>query len=76
MKNNPYKIVKLFEDEISNFTGSKYAISIDSCTNTLFLICKYLKVGGNNTIKDLPFVPQSIIHAGGNVILIEKKDNN
>ena len=56
MKNNPYKIVKLFEDEISNFTGSKYAISIDSCTNALFLICKYLKVGeGNNTIKDLPF---------------------
>ena len=77
MKNNPYKIVKLFEDEISNFTGSKYAISIDSCTNALFLICKYLKVG-EVTIPSKTYlsVPQSIIHAGGNVIFDRREKTN
>ena len=69
MINNPYKIVKLFENEISNFTGAKYAISTDGCTNALFLICKYLEV--QEVIipsKTYLSVPQSIIHAGGEVI--------
>jgi len=26
---NPYKIVKLFEEEIATYTGAKYAVSID-----------------------------------------------
>ena len=43
-KHNPYKIVQMFEEEISLYTGAPYAISVDSCTNALFLICKYLKV--------------------------------
>lgn len=77
MKNNPYKIVKLFEDEISNFTGSKYAISVDSCTNALFLICKYLKVK-EVTIPSKTYlsVPQSIIHAGGEVIFDRRDKTN
>ena len=44
MKNNPYQIVKMFEDEISYYTGAPYVVTIDSCTNALFLICKYLNV--------------------------------
>ena len=44
MKNNPYKIVRMFEEEIAEYTGSPYAVSVDSCTNALFLVCKYLKV--------------------------------
>ncbi len=39
---NPYKIVKMFEEEVAEYTGAPYVISIDSCTNALFLICKYL----------------------------------
>ena len=65
MKNNPYSIVKMFEDEIADFTGSKYAVSVDSCTNAIFLICKYLNV--SEVIipsKTYLSVPQSIIHAG------------
>ena len=67
---NPYRIVKMFEEEIANYCGSKYAISVDSCTNAIFLCCKYLQVN-NVTIprKTYLSVPQSIIHAGGNVIL-------
>ena len=77
MINNPYKIVKLFENEISNFTGAKYAISTDSCTNALFLICKYLEVQ-EVTIPSKTYlsVPQSIIHAGGEVIFDRRDKTN
>ena len=43
MKHNPYKIVKMFEEEIAEYTGAPYAISVDSCTNAIFLVCKYLQ---------------------------------
>ncbi len=67
---NPYSIVKMFEEEIANYCGSKFAISIDSCTNALFLCCRYLSVA-TVTIprKTYLSVPQSIINAGGNVLL-------
>ena len=66
---NPYKIVRMFEEEIANYTGAPYAVSVDSCTNALFLACYYHKVA--QVIipsKTYLSVPQSIIHAGGEVI--------
>lgn len=68
-KNNPYKVVKMFEDEISDYTNSPFAVSVDSCTNAIFLVCKYLKVN-QVTIPSKTYlsVPQSIIHSGGEVI--------
>jgi dTDP-4-amino-4,6-dideoxygalactose transaminase len=66
---NPYKIVKMFEEEVANYTGAPYAISVDSCTSALFLCCKYLEV--TDVIipsKTYLSVPQSIINSGGNVI--------
>lgn len=76
-KHNPYKIVQMFEEEISEYTGAPYAISIDSCTNALFLICKYLNVN-DVTIPSKTYlsVPMSIIHAGGNVIFDKRPDTN
>lgn len=68
LKYNPYTIVALFEEEIANYTGSKYAVAVDSCTNALFLCCRYLKV--EEVIipaKTYLSVPQSIVHAGGKV---------
>ena len=44
MKHNPYKIVKMFEEEICDYTGAPYAISVDSCTNALFLGIYTLKI--------------------------------
>jgi dTDP-4-amino-4,6-dideoxygalactose transaminase len=72
--NNPYVVVKMFEEEVARYTGSKYAVSVDSCTNALFLCLKYFKdvvmtnYNDNFQIK-IPSktylsVPQSIIHAG------------
>lgn len=77
MINNPYKIVQMFEEELAAFTGAPYAISIDSCTNAIFLCCTYLKV--REVIipsKTYLSVPQSIIHAGGEVIFDKTEKAN
>jgi dTDP-4-amino-4,6-dideoxygalactose transaminase len=59
----------MFEEEVADYTGAPYAISVDSCTSALFLCCKYLEV--TDVIipsKTYLSVPQSIINSGGNVI--------
>jgi dTDP-4-amino-4,6-dideoxygalactose transaminase len=68
MRHNPFKIVEMFEEHIADYTGAPYAVAIDSCTNALFLCCKYLQV--KEVVipaKTYLSVPQSIIHAGGTV---------
>lgn len=58
----------MFEEEIAEYAGAPYAISVDSCTNALFLCCVYLKV--QEVIipkKTYLSVPQAIMHAGGKV---------
>ena len=66
MLHNPYKIVKMFEEEVAHYTGAPYAVSVNSCTNALFLCCKYLEVE-EVTIPARTYlsVPQSILQAGG-----------
>ena len=77
MINNPYKIVQMFEEELATFTRAPYAISVDSCTNAIFLCCTYLKVK-EITIPSKTYlsVPQSIIHAGGEVIFDKTEKAN
>jgi dTDP-4-amino-4,6-dideoxygalactose transaminase len=76
-KHNPYTIVQMFEEEIALYTGAPYAISVDSCTNALFLTCKYLEVT-KVTIpcKTYLSVPMSILHAGGEVIFDTTPETN
>ena len=73
---NPFKVVSLFEDAIADYTGSPYAVAVDSCTNAIFLCCKYMEVKAVN-IPSLTYlsVPQSIIHAGGEVIFDTRMNN-
>ena len=63
---NPFKVVKMFEEEVAHYTGASYAVAVDSCTSALMLVCKYLEVK-EVTIPSKTYlsVPQSIIHAGG-----------
>jgi dTDP-4-amino-4,6-dideoxygalactose transaminase len=63
---NPFKVVRMFEEEVAHYTGAPYAVSVDSCTSALMLVCKYLEVK-EVTIPSKTYlsVPQSIIHAGG-----------
>lgn len=65
MLHNPYKIVRMFEEEVAEYTGSPYAVSVDSCTNALFLCLKYLNA--KEVVvprKTYLSVPQSVLHAG------------
>lgn len=74
---NPYKIVRMFEEEIAEYTGAPYAVSVDNCTNGLFLICKYLQVQ-QVTIPSKTYlsVPMSVTHAGGEVIFDKTPETN
>lgn len=74
MKHNPYKIVQMFEEEIAEYCGSPYAVSVDSCTNALFLCCLYHKVH-HVTIPKKTYlsVPMSIIHAGGTPVFEDRE---
>ena len=77
MKHNPFKIVRMFEEEIAEYAGSKYAVSVDSCTNALFFCCKYL----NAKVVTIPCktylsVPMSIIHSGPKVVFDKNPSTN
>ncbi len=76
-KHNPYKIVQMFEEELSEYTGAPYAVTVDSCTNALFLVCMYLGVE-EVTIPSKTYlsVPMSIIHAGGKVVFDRREITN
>lgn len=58
----------MFEEEVAAYTGAKFAVSTDNCTDALLLCCEYLKVK-EVTIPARTYlsVPQSILHAGGTV---------
>lgn len=76
-KHNPFKIVQMFEEEVAEYTGAPYAVSVDSCTNALFLACKFLEVS-EVTIPSQTYlsVPMSIIQAGGEVIFDKTAKTN
>ncbi len=67
---DPWEIVDLFEKKIADYAGSKYAVSVDNCTNAMFLSLKYLKASGDITIPKNTYVsvPCTIINSGCKVI--------
>jgi dTDP-4-amino-4,6-dideoxygalactose transaminase len=74
MKHNPFKVVAMFEEEVAEYTGSPYAVAVDSCTNALFLCLKYLKAEEMKI--EIPkctylSVPMSIIHAGAQPVFVD-----
>ena len=83
-KNNPYKVVQLFEEEVADYTNAPYAVSVDNCTNAIFLSLKYLQQKNflekstEITIPSKTFlsVPQSIIHAGFSPVFDTKEETN
>lgn len=74
--NDPWDIVTIFEDKLARYAGSKYAVCLDSCSNSLFLCLKYLNI--KNDVIEIPkhtyaSVPMQIIHAGNNIRFVDKK---
>jgi len=72
MANGIYKITEDFEEKLANYTGSKYAITVDNMSNALFLALYYEKNITKSITTDnikipnrtYPSVPCEIIHAG------------
>lgn len=68
---NPYKTVIDFENAISEYCGSKFAVAVESCTAALFLCLMYRKYieGEIGRVvlpsRTYPGVAASVIHAGG-----------
>ena len=64
--NDAWGVVDIFEKKIAEYAGSKYAVSVDCCTNALFLCLKYLKVKDTVIIPEKTWisVPCTIEHAG------------
>lgn len=68
--NDPWDVVTIFEDQLCQYAGSKYAVCVDSCSNALFLCMKYLNI--TNQVITLPkntysSVPMQCIHAGNKI---------
>ena len=59
-------VVDLFEKKIAKYAGSKYAVTVDNCTNALFLCLKYLNASGTVVLPSRTWisVPCTVMHAG------------
>lgn len=65
-----YRITEEFEQMLCDYTGAKYAVTLDNMSNALFLALMYENVKGMEiTIpaRTYPSVPCEIIHAGAMV---------
>jgi len=71
MLHSPYKVVKMFEEEMAHYTKAPHAVSLNSCTNALFLACRWARVEGNEVVipkRTYLSPPQSILQAGGTLV--------
>lgn len=70
---NVYDVTKAFEQELCKYTGAPYAVSVDNCSNAIFLALKYDMTPGTEVsipARTYPSVPCEVIHAGGKVRFI------
>jgi len=70
MASGVYKVTEEFEEKIAEYTGAKYAVTVDNQSNGLFLALMYEKVKGieiSIPARTYPSVPCEIIHAGAMV---------
>ena len=63
---DPWDVVDAFEKKVAAYAGSMYAVSLDNCTNAMFLCLKYLNYKGEIVIPKNTYmsVPVTIINAG------------
>ncbi len=77
MANGIYKVTEEFEEELSKYTGAKYAVTVDNMSNALFLALMYEGIkdqGITIPSRTYPSVPCEIIHAGGKVKFTKTKE--
>lgn len=66
---NPYQVTRDFEQLLCQYTGSPYAVAVNSCSAALLLCVQYFCGYTKGTLVEIPkhtyiSVPMSIIHAG------------
>ena len=61
-----WDVVDLFEKKMAEYSGSKYAVAVDNCTDALFLCLKYLNAEGEIILPKRTYVsvPCTVIHSG------------
>lgn len=72
---DPRDVIDIFEKKVAEFSGSKYAVSVDCCSHGMFLSMKYLQSIGELdkdteiTIPKMTYVSAAmqIIHAGNKI---------
>lgn len=57
--------VEKFEENVCNFTGAKYCVALNSCTDALYLALRYLKIGPGDEV----LVPSRTFVASAQVIV-------
>ena len=74
MANGIYKVTEDFENALCDYTGARYAVTVDNASNALFLSLMYEKITDveiSIPCRTYPSVPCEIIHAGGKVNFTE-----
>lgn len=63
---DPRDAVGLFEEAVARYSGSRYAVAVDSCSSGLFLSMKYRKAAGSVSLPKRTYVsvPMQVVHAG------------
>lgn len=80
------ELVNIFEETIAKYCGSKYAISVDNCTDAIYLCLKYYENNCSENVygyvdyiqipsRVYPSVPMSIIQATYNIKFINENWN-
>jgi len=71
MANGIYKVTEEFEEKLADYTGARFAVTLDNMSNALFLALYYEHNVMNQTEDEItipnrtyPSVPCEIIHAG------------
>ena len=71
MANGIYKVTEEFEEKLADYTGARFAVTLDNMSNGLFLSLYYEHMVMNRTADTItipnrtyPSVPCEIIHAG------------
>lgn len=73
---NPYAIVDDFERTIAEYSGSRYAVAVESCSAAIFLSLQYSPIKGKTIYIPkftYPSIPCSIIHSGAHVKFVNSK---
>ena len=71
----PYEVTRRFERALCDYTGSRFAVALNSCTAALLLACQYFQPRTTITIPTRTYVsvPCAIKSAGHDVHFVDRR---